>query len=219
MRLIDPDTGKLQKQIVTGQLEVNCVSFSPDGQEVATAGDDGTICVWNLQNGSERLRFKAHPGKAFQLRYTTDGTQLISCGDDPVIRVFDASTGIEAYKLDGHLRKEVHSLLLAHDGKTFFSTGGDHFVRRWDLDQRRQVGAYECSSDIGPVVFDPSRDLLIVGDSAGEVDVVSTRTYQKISTTKHLDRILSLALDPSATLLAVGDASGQLRLSKLNDDG
>src|SRR5262249_13915757 len=78
VRLLDPQTGEISREIVTGQIEVNGVAFSPDGGELATAGDDGTIRVWNLKSGAERLQFKAHPEKAFQVAYSPDGTQIIS---------------------------------------------------------------------------------------------------------------------------------------------
>lgn len=219
VRLIDPETGELRKQIATEQVEVNGVAFSPDGKEMATAGDDGTICVWNLESERMRLRFKAQPGKAFQLVYTHDGSQIISCGDNPVIRVFDSLTGTESHKLEGHLRKDIQCLLIADDGKTLFSTGNDHHVRRWDLKLRKEVGSFESSNDIVPVVFDASRDLLVVGDGSGEVHTISAKTFKKISSVKHLDRIHSLALDLTGTLLAVGDGSGQIRLWRLNKAG
>ena len=43
MRLFDGDTGEPVREIITGQMEVNGVAFSPDGKELATAGDDGSV--------------------------------------------------------------------------------------------------------------------------------------------------------------------------------
>ncbi len=56
VRLFDPETGEPGKEFPTGQVEVNGIAFSPDQTELATAGDDGTLRVFNLGTGSERLK-------------------------------------------------------------------------------------------------------------------------------------------------------------------
>ena len=218
LRLFHPETGHIERQIPTAQLEINGVAFSPDGKEFATAGDDGTIIIWDQQASKQSLKFKAHPGKVFQLLYTADGARIVSCGDNPVIRVFDAQTGELLFTLDGH-QKTVQSLILSDDGLTLVSTSDDHSVRLWSLDDRKELMSFVSSSDIGPAILHEKRNLLVFGDSAGDLTTIDTKTRTEISSVKHLDKIGSLALHPAGKLLAVGDASGQIRLRSLSPDG
>ena len=218
LRLFHPETGHIDRQIPTGQMEINGVAFSPDGKEIATAGDDGTIIIWDEQTSKQRLKFKAHPGKVFQLLYTRDGSRIVSCGDNPMIRVFDTQTGEFLFTLEGH-QKPVQSLILSDDGTTLVSTSDDHSVRLWSLDDRKELMSFVSSSDIGPAIFHEKRNLLVFGETDGDLTTIDTKTRTKIRSVKHLDKIGSVALHPEGKLLAVGDASGQIRLRSLSPDG
>jgi len=98
--------------------------------------------------------------------------------------------------LTGHL-KAVQSLLLADDGKTLVSTSNDHKVRLWNLDERTELESYDSASDVGPVVFDRKRGLLIIGNSAGELQSIDTHEKRKIALAKQIDKIEALALHPN----------------------
>ena len=128
----------LEQALETGQKEVNGVSFSPDGLRLASAGDDGTIRVWNLAGGKETLRIAAHPKLAFQALFHAGGTMLISCGNDPTIRIWDARTGKEQASLRGH-QNGVETIALSPDGLRLASGGADATTRIWDLAQRREL--------------------------------------------------------------------------------
>jgi WD40 repeat protein len=39
---------------------VSSVSWSPDGQRLATANDDETVKVWEVASGRELITFKGH---------------------------------------------------------------------------------------------------------------------------------------------------------------
>lgn len=45
--LINPN-GELQKEIATGQGRINSISFSPDGQQLLTAGTNSSAKLWDL---------------------------------------------------------------------------------------------------------------------------------------------------------------------------
>ena len=217
VRLFDPATGAIEREIATGQIEVNGVAFSPDGTELATSGDDGTVRVWNLSSGLERWQTAAHPEKAFQLRYIADGKKIVSCGDNPVIRIFAADSGQLLHELRGH-EKVVQSILLADEG-TLISASDDCTARCWRLDSLVQTKRFVTTGHVWSLDYAPGRDLLITGNDDNEVETWSLSEERRISQVKHLDSIQSVALHPAGGLLAVGDAGGSIRVWRLGADG
>ena len=217
VRLFDAETGAVERQIATGQIEVNGVAFSPDRKELATAGDDGTIRVLRLATGAERLKIAAHPEKAFQLLYTPDGARIVSCGDDPDIRVFAADSGQLLQTLTGH-EKPVQSIVLTDD-KTLVSTSNDGTVRSWRLDAATEATRVTSAGQVLAVAAAPDRDLLITGNGNNEVEAWAFREGRKLSQVRHLDSIHSLALHPAGGLLAAGDHGGSIRLWRIGAGG
>ena len=78
------------------------MAFSPDGTRLASAGDDGTVRVWDAATGQEALTLKGHTAEVSSVAFSPDGTRLASAGDDSTVKVWDAATGQEALTLKGH---------------------------------------------------------------------------------------------------------------------
>src|SRR5262249_26218225 len=105
VRLLDAETGDLFREIDTKQIEVNGLAFSGDGEELATTGDDGSICLWDVATGRQRLKIaQGNPVQAFQVVFVPGTTLLVCCGADPVLRVFDTETGAKCAEFVGHGR-------------------------------------------------------------------------------------------------------------------
>ena len=141
---------------------VRSVSWSPDGRQLAAAGDDHTVRIWEA--GSEEPRapsqnstagsrgFEHGSGTSSVLRghfahvtsvdWSPDGKRLASGGADSVIRIWDAQTAKQIDMLPGHLRDNVRWVLWGADGQRLISTT-EEVVKIWDVAQRKELYAAE----------------------------------------------------------------------------
>jgi hypothetical protein len=55
---------------------VRGVAVSPDGRTAATAGDDGTVKLWDPRTAELRDTLLAHPGPAYAVAFSPDGKTL-----------------------------------------------------------------------------------------------------------------------------------------------
>src|SRR5262249_17390842 len=68
------------ERILAGHLKpVNSALFSKNGHDFVTAGQDGTIRLWNLQTGNSRV-VATYLGTTFKAIFPMDGIKIASCG-------------------------------------------------------------------------------------------------------------------------------------------
>ncbi|HTU27278.1 MAG TPA: hypothetical protein VMF30_17855 [Pirellulales bacterium] len=110
------------------------VAYSPDGNSVATASEDGQVSVYNLgPAGPVPVRsWPAHADAAAALAYSTDGLTLVSGGYDKAIKFWNPATGEQIRALSGHAGWVV-SLAFSHDGRTLASGSYDRTIRLWNV--------------------------------------------------------------------------------------
>ncbi|KAJ1567849.1 hypothetical protein HK405_004561, partial [Cladochytrium tenue] len=68
------------------------VAFSPDGDRVASAGDDGTLRIMDSETGEEIRRILAHEGPVGCLSWF-DFSRVATGGDDGLVRLWDLDSG------------------------------------------------------------------------------------------------------------------------------
>jgi periodic tryptophan protein 2 len=70
-------------------FDVNCLAYSPDGQLIATGGDDGKLKIWNTHSGFCFVTFSEHTAPITTVEFSTSGTVVVSASLDGTVRAYD----------------------------------------------------------------------------------------------------------------------------------
>lgn len=70
-------------------FDMNTLSFSTDGQYIATGGDDGKVKVWNARSGFCFVTFSEHSSSISEVQFSKQGQVLFSSSLDGTVRAFD----------------------------------------------------------------------------------------------------------------------------------
>jgi len=81
--------GAVVQTLVGHTARVRAIAYSPDGQLVASGGDDATIRLWNAVTGKNHGSvLRGHQGAVLAVAFASDGHSVISAGGDGTIRVW-----------------------------------------------------------------------------------------------------------------------------------
>jgi WD40 repeat protein len=68
------------------------LAWSPDGMQLAVAGEDTTIKVWDVAAGKEVVALHGHEEPVFSVAWSPDGKRLASASTDGTFRLWDVAT-------------------------------------------------------------------------------------------------------------------------------
>jgi WD40 repeat protein len=108
IRLWDPLTQKMVRTLPGHDKPLWSLAWSPDSQRLASAGDDGTVRVWDVLRGEETSSFPYYLKHGFSdsafstLSWCLDGKRLAVADDDNRIRVWDVDARHAVATLHGH---------------------------------------------------------------------------------------------------------------------
>jgi len=104
---------------------INGIDFSPNNKLVATASDDTSVIVWDVDKGLQLCKLKGHTGSVRSVAFSADCKFLASGSSDTTIIVYDVAAGFsQIHKLEDHTGF-VSSVAFSngHSCKNFLASG------------------------------------------------------------------------------------------------
>ncbi|GCE28290.1 hypothetical protein KDA_37740 [Dictyobacter alpinus] len=119
-----------------GKNEVYALSWSPDGNFIASAGADQTVQLSNGDDGTPRPVFftghqrKQHVNPVRSVAWSPDGNFIVSGDTDGNVYVWKVAGRKTVFTYQGH-KKAVNAVAWSPDGKTLASASADNTVQVW----------------------------------------------------------------------------------------
>ena len=209
-------------------MPVTCVSFSPDGKNIAAGSVDwrprpgnlkelcGVVKVWNPESGQDVITFDKQLGVVLSLAYSPNGTRIASSSinDDHSFVVWDTKTAEVIHRFIGHA-SHVHRLRHSPNGRLIASGDNDGNLRLWDATTfepvRPPIQAHHAA--IVDVTFSPSSDRVATASIDGTVLLWDVNSGDKVKKLRgHYGAALAVTFSPDGKRIATGGYDNTVRL-------
>jgi WD40 repeat protein len=202
----------LRTAVVTiDSSKVECVAYSPDGNTLTVAHEDGQLTEFDAQRLSVLGKFRAHEIHLSDIAYSHDGSLLATTGFGGEVKLWNRQRKLVQQPTEsGH--DQLWGLAFSADDRLLAAGGQDRTARIWDLRSGRETMALVGNnSGINKLAFSPDGRLLATVDDDGTLRLWDLATRQQIA--KLYDqpqRLFDVAFSPDGQdLIASGlsDAS------------
>ena len=223
--LIPSNTTPADDHLPNGVIErfnqgasVYTVAFSPDGNLIASGGDDNAVILWDVSRRSDIRTLIGHDDWVRSVAFSPDGRLLASVAMDGSLKLWDVSSGINVTSRKQSDRMEAVAFSL--NGEMFATCGHiDGFIDLWSLSKKRISHTNRISghrSAVSSISFSPDGLMLA---SAGDDDTVKLWNVADRSEIKsiaeHSSDVRSIAFAPDGKMLASGSKDNTIKLLEI----
>ena len=131
------------------------VAFSADGKSLASAGQDGTARLWNVETGQEISSFEGHESAVSGVAFSPDGRLLATSSEDETVRLWEIETGVELRQI--HCRQgKTMDVAFSCKEDMFATAGQDGSICMWKTETGEELGRLKRhNSVVSRIAFAP----------------------------------------------------------------
>ncbi|QVL33612.1 PD40 domain-containing protein [Telmatocola sphagniphila] len=203
--------------------EIQCIALHPKEPKCVASAYDGSVAIWNIENGRQELAFKGSTEKSYAVAWSPDG-KWIASSSGKEIHLWDASTGKTAHVLKEH-KSEVSSLAFSPDSKTLASASDapEISIRLWNVESGKSEGVLiEEKERIFQIAYDPTGKIIALVDSRGSLKLYPSKLPEKGPAKILLSTVLypvsganCLAFSPDGRSIYTGGSDSNINIRQI----
>lgn len=214
IRLLKLDGTEIQK-LKGHKDKIYDISFSSNGQRIATASWDKTAKIWSLVNGKWFFSrtLTGHTDRVYGVSFSPDGNTIATASWDKTVKLWN---------LDGTLRltikheDRVNSVSFSKDN-TIASGGADNTVKLWKIDHNL-LPIQAHNKAVRSVSFNPKLDMIATASEDGNVKLWHRdgRLFKTLDLSYKADGnkpyVNGVSFSPDGKMLAIASADQTTQL-------
>lgn len=190
---------------------VNDANFSPDGKYIVTAGDDGTVKLWDTQTGNNYKTFtpKTYYNTVHSAFFLNNGKYILSTSDGGKNILWDINSGKKIDFFESGYIDSQKDVAYSSDGKYFAATDYED-VKVWNINSTKPIIIKNLMDFIYSIEYSPDGKKIVVAgmDKINDnhyfnyailVDIGTGKVIREFKGFKH--KIKSVAFSPKGDLL------------------
>lgn len=127
-----PGGFELKRKLLGHEDFITRISWSPNGQMLASPSVDGTICIWEKRTGQLYRKIKDDSVSVFSVAWSPDSKSLAAASDDNFVRVWNVITGELYQKIEG-CTDVAFDIAWSPNGEMIALGLRDNTIQLWDV--------------------------------------------------------------------------------------
>ncbi|MDZ8189329.1 MAG: AAA family ATPase [Nostoc sp. ChiSLP02] len=190
------------------------VSFSPDGQTIASASDDNTIKLWQ-RDGSLVKTLQGHSLGVNSVSFSPDGQMLASASTDKTVKLWRLNDSQLLSTFTEH-SDWVFSVSFSPNGQTIASASDDGTVKLWKLDGTEIKTLVGHNARVRSVSFSPDGKIIASASDDGTVKLWNLNGTVIQTLLGHTARVRCVRFSPDGQIIASASDDKTVKLWNLN---